>query len=201
MEDNHKMAKLQKDPREVAIILLRATAQPDKQIYTDMSEPKYTTVDYYRMACHLLFHCQQCGTCCTTGDPIRLRQEDMATLAKHLKIPLNKALKKYTIPDPDKPGVLDFKHIKPCKFFDPSSKCCKIYGARPRSCRIFPFLGIYGSEDKVKVNESCPGSVETMKVLTMSLEEVRRDYGTTSLVDFDEVKRAKEMLRDALQLI
>ena len=201
MEDNPKMAKLQKDPREVAIILLRATAQPDKQIYTDMSEPKYTTVDYYRMACHLLFHCQQCGTCCTTGDPIRLRQEDMAMLAKHLKIPLNKALKKYTIPDPEKPGVLDFKHIKPCKFFDPSSKGCKIYGARPRSCRIFPFLGIYGSEDKVKVNESCPGSVETMKVLTLSLEEVRRDYGTTSIVDFDEVKRAKEMLRDALKLI
>jgi Fe-S-cluster containining protein len=201
MEDNPKMAKLQKDPREVAIILLRATAQPDKQIYTDMSEPKYTTVDYYRMACHLLFHCQQCGTCCTTGDPIRLRQEDMAMLAKHLKIPLNKALKKYTIPDPDKPGVLDFKHIKPCKFFDPSSKGCKIYRARPRSCRIFPFLGIYGSEDKVKVNESCPGSVETMKVLTLSLEEVRRDYRTTSIVDFDEVKRAKEMLRDALKLI
>ena len=53
----------------------------------------------------------------------------------------------------------------------------------------------------MKVNESCPGSVETMKVLTLSLEEVRRDYGTTSIVDFDEVKRAKEMLRNVLQLI
>ena len=57
-----------------------------------------------------------------------------------------------------KPGVLNFKHIKPCKFFDPSSKGCKIYAARPWSCRIFPFLGIYDSEDKVKMNESCPGS-------------------------------------------
>ena len=78
MEDNHKMAKTQKDPRDVAIILLKATAQPDKQIYTDLAEPKYTTVDYYRMACHLLFRCQQCGICCTTGDPIRLRPDDMA---------------------------------------------------------------------------------------------------------------------------
>ena len=47
MEDNHKMAKTQKDPRDVAIILLKATAQPDKRIYTDLAEPKYTTVDYY----------------------------------------------------------------------------------------------------------------------------------------------------------
>ena len=200
MEDNHKMAKTQKDPKDVAIILLKATAQPDKQIYTDLAEPKYTTVDYYRMACHLLFRCQQCGICCTTGDPIRLRPDDMAILAKHLKIPLNKALKKYTIPDPDKPGVLDFKHIKPCKFFDPSSKGCKIYAARPWSCRIFPFLGIYGSEDKVKVNESCPGSLETMKVLTLALEDARRDCGISSIIDSDEVRRAKEMLREVLQL-
>jgi uncharacterized protein len=195
------MATLQKEPREIAVILLRATAQPDKQIYTDLAMPKYTTVDYYRMACHHLFHCRQCGTCCTTGDPIRLRTEDMTLLAKHLKIPLNKALKKYATSDPDKPGVLNFKHIKPCKFFDPSSKGCKIYGARPWSCRIFPFLGIYGSEDKVKVNESCPGSLETMKVLTSALEEVRRDCGISFAVDFDEVRRAKEMLREALQLI
>ena len=76
------------------------------------------------------------------------RQEDAARLAKHLKIPLNKAIKKYTLPDPDKPGALDFKHILPCKFYDASIRGCKIYSARPWSCRIFPFLGVYGSEDQ-----------------------------------------------------
>ena len=125
----------------------------------------------------------------------------MALLAKHLKIPLNKALKKYTIPDPDKPGVLNFKHIKPCKFFDPFAKSCKIYVARPWSCRIFPFLGIYGSEERVLVNESCPASVQTMSILTAALEEVRRDSQLLSIVDSDEVRQAKEMLKDALKLI
>jgi len=194
------MIKPGNDPKEIAVTLLKATALPDEQVFTELAEPKYTAVDYYRMACHLLFECQRCGTCCTTGDPIRLRREDAARLAKHLKIPLNKAVKKYTLPDPDKPGVLDFKHIRPCKFYDSEAKGCKIYAVRPWSCRIFPFLGIYGSEDRVKVNESCPGSVQTMKALTAALEEIRADPAFSSLSP-EKVKLNKELLRNVLETI
>jgi len=189
------------DPKEIALLLLKATMLPDEQIFKEFDAPKYTSVDYVRMACHILFKCQRCGTCCTTGDPIRLRPEDATLLAKHLKIPLNKLLKKYTIPDPDKPGVLDFKHILPCKFYDPATSGCKIYAARPWSCRIFPFLGIYGSLNQVKVNESCPGSVETMKILTEAMEEARKGQSDSAPVNPDEVRSAKEMLRNALGLI
>jgi Fe-S-cluster containining protein len=188
-------------PKEIAIALLKATALPDEQVFPEIAAPKYTTIDYYRMACHLLFECQRCGNCCTTGDPIRLRPEDAALLAKHLKIPLSKAIKKYTIPDPDKPGSLDFKHIRPCKFYDPEAKGCKIYAARPWSCRIFPFLGIYGSEDSVKVNESCPGSVQTMMVLTAALEEVHLDPIYSYALDTQEIKRAKQLFRAALESV
>ncbi len=192
------------DAKEVAVMLLKAIALPDSVIFTDISIPRYTTVDYYRMACHLLFQCHRCGTCCTTGDPIRLRTEDAVILAKHLKVPLNKVLKKYTLADPDKPATLKFKHILPCKFYDSSARGCKIYSARPWSCRIFPFLGIYGTETRVKVNESCPGSVETMKVLTAAIEEVRSDPAFASILTADidplEVKQAKEWLKMALKL-
>jgi len=126
--------------------------------------------------------------------------EDAALLAKHLKIPLDKALKKYTIPDPDRPGVLDFKHILPCKFYDKGAKGCKIYAIRPWSCRIFPFLGIYGSENQVKVNESCPGSVETMKILTEAVEEARAEQ-TSSAPSHEEVKQSKERLKKILKEI
>jgi Fe-S-cluster containining protein len=194
-------AELKRDPREVARKLLCATALPDGQVFTKLDAPRYTTVDYYRMACQLLFSCHRCGNCCTTGDPIRLRPEDARAIARHLKIPLNKVIKKYIIPDPDKPGVLDFKHILPCKFYDTNQNGCKIYNARPWSCRIFPFLGIYGSEDKVKVNESCPGSVETMKILTEALEEARSDQKNKGAADPAEVRRAKEFLRLALNSI
>jgi uncharacterized protein len=186
------------DAKEVAVILQRAITLPDRDVFIDISIPRYTTIDYYRMACHLLFECRRCATCCITGDPIRLRQEDAARLAKHLKIPLNKAIKKYTIPDPDRPDVLDFKHVCPCKFFDPTTKGCKVYSIRPWSCRIFPFLGVYGSEDSVLVHESCPGSVETMKILTAALEEVRL-YPALSVPSIDEVRQAKEWLKRALR--
>ncbi len=190
-----------KDLKEIAAALLMATALPDEQVFAEMTAPKYTTIDYYRMACHLLFECRRCGTCCTTGDPIRLRQEDAALLAKHLKIPFNKAVKKYTIPDADKTGALDFKHVRPCRFYDFAAKGCKIYAARPWSCRIFPFLGIYGSEDKVKVNESCPGSVQTMKALTAALEEVRQDPTYSRGQDIKEIKRSKQLFRAVLEKV
>ncbi|MCK9441343.1 MAG: YkgJ family cysteine cluster protein [Methanothrix sp.] len=196
-----KMIELDRDPKNVALQLLSAISLSDWEVFRDLNAPRYTTVDYYRMACHVIFECHRCGHCCTTGDPIRLKLEDLAAIAKSLKIPLNKALKKYTIQDPEKAGVLDFKHILPCKFYDSSAKGCKIYDARPWSCRIFPFLGIYGSEDKVLVNELCPGSVETMNVLKEAIEVVRADQKMPHAADPAEVRSAKEFLREALNSI
>jgi uncharacterized protein len=195
------MIELNIDPKNVALQLLIATSLPDGQVFRELDATRYTIVDYYRMACNMIFECQRCGNCCTTGDPIRLRPEDVSQLAKGLKIPLNKALKKYTIKDPQKAGVLNFKHILPCKFYDPSAKGCKIYDVRPWSCRIFPFLGIYGSEDRVVVNESCPGSVQTMKILKEAIESVRPDAEMSNAADPAEVRSAKLFLRDALKLI
>lgn len=192
------MPETLKDPRTIAIMLLKATALPDEQVFKELAAPKYTTVDYYRMACHMLFECQRCGKCCTTGDPIRLRPKDVAALAKHLKIPLNRAIKKYTIPDPDKPGALDFKHTKPCKFYDDIG--CKIYAARPWSCRIFPFLGIYGSEEQVIVNKSCPGSLKTMEILTTALQEVQAKMAFAA-PELEEVRRNKKLLRAVLECV
>ncbi len=186
------------DAKEVAVMLQKAVSLPDGEVFPDISIPRYTTVDYYRMACHLLFKCQRCATCCKTGDPIRLSWEDAARLARHKKIPLSKAVKKYTVPDPDKPGVLDFKNVRPCRFYDPAVSGCKIYAARPWSCRIFPFLGVYGSDDQVKVHESCPGSVEAVKALTEAVEKARSDPAPLA-PSIEEVRQAKEWLKRALR--
>lgn len=195
------MIDLNKDPKNVALQLLLATSMPDGQVFRELDATRYTTVDYYRMACHIIFECQRCGNCCTTGDPIRLRLEDVALLARGLKIPLNKALKKYTIKDPQKEGVLNFKHILPCKFYDPLAKGCKLYDVRPWSCRIFPFLGIYGSEDRVVVNELCPASVQTMKILKEAIEAVRADGKISDADSLEKVSDAKVFLREALNRV
>jgi len=185
---------------KIAEILLAATAIPDAQ-FPELGLPRYTTVDYYRMASHMLFRCKRCGNCCTTGDPIRLRPDDATAIARHLKIPLNKVLKKYTAADPDRPEALKFKHILPCKFYDASAHGCKIYEARPWSCRIFPFLGIYGNENQVVVNQSCPGSMETMKTLRDALDSLAEGRAKAPERDPAGVKRAKRFLREALNLI
>jgi Fe-S-cluster containining protein len=183
-------------PREIALQLLQATALPDQEVFA--RGPWYTVIDYYRMACQLLFKCKRCGTCCTTADPIRLRNEDVALLARHFKLPVNKAIKKYLIIDPDEPGIFKFKKISPCRFYDPALHGCKIYTARPWSCRIFPFLGIYGCEDRVLVHESCPGSVEAVRELTAALEAVRSDPVLSASSDQERARGAKELLRQVL---
>lgn len=186
------------DSMSVASMLLKATSLPDGQVFAELGAAKYTTVDYYRMACHIVFQCKRCGKCCTTGDPIRLRMEDARDISRHLKIPLNKFIKKYANPDPDRPEVLNFKHILPCKFYDAKKSECKIYSVRPWSCRIFPFLGVYGCEEQVVIKESCPGSVETMKLLTDSLEAERLELKASGPFSLDEVRAAKIFLRQAL---
>jgi Fe-S-cluster containining protein len=188
-------------PGDVALMLLQATSQPDESVFLDRTVPVNTVIDYYRIACHSLFICEECGTCCTTGDPIRLRQDDIARIARHLKIPLGKAVKKYTVPDPDRSGVLKFKKILPCKFYDPIVRGCKIYSARPWSCRIFPFIGIYGLEEHVKVHESCPGSVRAVKMLTNALEKFHSDPAFSLPSDEETVKRAKQWFKDVLETV
>jgi Fe-S-cluster containining protein len=181
------------DAKQVATALLVALARPEE---ARLGRPAYTDVDYYRMACHLLFRCQRCGTCCRTGNPIRLRQQDIAAIARHLKIPLSRAAKKYVQPDPERPEGLRFRYVKPCKFYDERAKICKIYPARPWSCRIFPFLGIYGSEDRVLIHSSCPGSLQAMLDLEKALEEARGVAPPAP--SLQEARMAREMLEKAL---
>jgi Fe-S-cluster containining protein len=190
-----------KVPRDIAMLLITATALSDREIFTGLDPVRYTTVDYYRMACHLIFRCARCGNCCRTGDPIRLRASDATAIARHLKIPMTRFMKKYAVSDPEKPKVLNFKHILPCKFYDKTAAGCKIYSVRPWSCRIFPFLGIYGSEDRVVVNESCPGSVEAMRALTEELEKLQQEKPGTEAFQPEEIKKAKMFLRHALDLV
>lgn len=187
--------------REAAIKLLQATSLSDESVFLNQTIPMNTLVDYYRIACHILFVCERCGTCCIIGNPIRLSREDISRIGKYLKIPLNKAIKKLTIPDPARPGVQNFKKVNPCKFYDPVQKGCKIYDARPWSCRIFPFVGIYGSDDQIKVHESCPGSVKAVKMLTEAVEELRSDPGFPRSFDIDIVKEAKQYFKDVLSTI
>jgi len=127
-----------------------------------------------------------------------LNYKDIVRIAKYQKIPANKAIKKYAIPDPEKTGIWKFKHVMPCKFYDAKLKSCRIYLERPWSCRIFPFLGIYDTEDAIKINKSCPGSLETASILTEALKKVSSEPLSCSCSK-EEAKKAKEWFRASLK--
>jgi hypothetical protein len=188
------------DPIAISVKLLQATSISDNSVFFDLAKPKYKSIDYYRIACHILFICKRCGNCCTTSYPIRLNHEDIVRIAKCQKIPANKVIKKFVIRDTEKSGIWEFKHVRPCKFYDAKMKLCRIYSERPWSCRIFPFLGIYGTEDEIKVNESCPGSMETIRIFTEALQKVSSEIIGCSC-NKEEAQKAKEWFRASLKEI
>jgi len=183
-ENENEKEKEMERVREIARLLLQATALPGTL--------GYTAVDYYRIASQAVFRCHRCGTCCTTADPIKLRGKDVAKIARHLKMSLQRAKRKLVVRLGDDYA---FKRARPCRFYDARSGC-KIYAVRPWSCRIFPLLGIYGSPERVVVHPTCPGSVEAARKLHSALEELKGGMGA---IDPAAVRRARNELEEMLK--
>jgi len=87
----------------------------------------------------LRFTCTGCGDCCT-GAPgaVWVNGSEIATLAEHLAISVEEFEKTYvrTLGR----GRSLFEHFNgDCVFFDPDSRGCRVYQARPVQCRTWPF--------------------------------------------------------------
>jgi len=107
----------------------------------------------------------QCGTCCKICDPISIDDEDIQALAKHFKIPYQKAVRKYTRPYPGVTFMKALKHTNPCKFYDQIAHTCKVYDARPKMCRVYPFLSPHQQElPAIGIYDDCPGMLLTLQV-------------------------------------
>lgn len=63
-----------------------------------------------------------------------------------------------------------------CTFFDPQTRQCKVYSARPRQCRSWPFWNsiLESAETWTDVQTSCPGAG---KGAFVSLEEIEAQAG------------------------
>ena len=111
----------------------------------------------------LQFNCTQCGNCCT-GAPgyVWVNKDEIVELAKEVgetdiaeferkyvrQVGIRKSLREDAQSDWD------------CVFFDPERRKCKVYGARPRQCRSWPFWdsNVKTEEDWARTCETCPGS-------------------------------------------
>tara|TARA_B100000029_G_scaffold507963_1_gene593771 strand:+ start:997 stop:1416 length:420 start_codon:yes stop_codon:yes gene_type:complete len=109
----------------------------------------------------LRFECSQCGDCCT-GAPgfVWVNKEEIAELARQTgeenisvfeekyvrQVGIRKSLKEFSNGD--------------CVFFDGEERTCKVYGARPRQCRTWPFWdsNLKSPADWERTCQICPGS-------------------------------------------
>ena len=125
----------------------------------------------------LQFQCTECGDCCT-GAPgyVWVNKQEIAAIAELIgehdiegferksvrKIGIRKSL--VELPNGD------------CVFFDNESRKCKVYQARPRQCRTWPFWdsNVRTPEAWQQTCEFCPGSGSGKLYQLEAIEEQRK---------------------------
>lgn len=138
------------------------------------------------------FECRGCGGCCTNTTPF-VTPLDAWNLSRRLGVETGRLLQDYliiredritptsgTVPllclDQPGPGLM-------CRFLDPVSRRCRVYEARPLSCRMFP-VGVRHERDSL-------GRWQDRLVVVTPLPECR-GYGRS-------MNTIGEYLRDAVR--
>ncbi len=123
----------------------------------------------------LRFSCSQCGDCCT-GAPgfVWVNKKEIGELAATLEIDVEQFEKSYVRMVGIRKSLVEFPNGD-CVFFDSDARSCKVYLARPRQCRTWPF---WDSNLKTEAAwqetcEVCPGSGQGKLYSIGKIEEQR----------------------------
>ena len=124
----------------------------------------------------LCFECTQCGNCCT-GDAgyVWVTNEEIKAIAAAVgesdlerfeqtnvrKVGVRKSLKEFDNGD--------------CVFFDGDARTCRVYAARPRQCRTWPFWGsnLRTPATWKQTCAVCPGSGKGQLHVLKEIEQLR----------------------------
>jgi len=107
----------------------------------------------------LRFECQRSGNCCSGGPGVvRVTDEDIAALARYIRLAECEFRKIYTRLVGDQDVSLRDKSNHDCIFYD-RSEGCTVYDHRPRQCRTWPFWRHVVSSPERWADEAtkCPG--------------------------------------------
>lgn len=88
------------------------------------------------------YDCLNCPGYCCSYPVIALKKKDVARLADHFDLSMERAEKKFTRNDHGHKRIMKRKkdeHFgRICQFFDTEARRCTVYEARPEICRVFP---------------------------------------------------------------
>ncbi|MCC7474987.1 MAG: YkgJ family cysteine cluster protein [Pirellulales bacterium] len=123
----------------------------------------------------LRFQCTGCGNCCT-GAPgfVWVNKEEIATLAAEVGLNVEEFETRYISKVGARKSLKEMKNYD-CVFFDSAARRCKVYHARPRQCRTWPFWdsNLRTPESWAATCEACPGS-GTGKLYPLETIEAQR---------------------------
>ncbi len=120
----------------------------------------------------LRFECTGCGNCCT-GAPgyVWLNKTEIEAIAALFQMDVDAFEKQYVRKVGIRKSLVEFPNGD-CVFFDNEGRRCRIYTARPRQCRTWPFWdsNLRTAETWAEMSKSCPGANRGPLV---ALEEIR----------------------------
>jgi Fe-S-cluster containining protein len=129
----------------------------------------------------LAFHCTACGDCCT-GEPgaVWVNDDDIARLAAHFGVSSQQFETEHVRTVGARRSLYE-RFNGDCEFFDPATRGCGVYTARPTQCRTFPWWPhlIESREAWEGVCRSCEGARVTEPIVP--IEEIRARVAETRL--------------------
>ena len=126
----------------------------------------------------LRFKCTQCGNCCT-GAPgyVWVNKEEIVALAAEIgEEDIDRFERKYVRQVGIRKSLKEDSRANwDCVFFDSDTRKCKVYNARPRQCRTWPFWdsNVRTEKDWERTCQICPGSGQGPLYSLDTIEENR----------------------------
>ncbi|UCG85906.1 MAG: YkgJ family cysteine cluster protein [Gemmatimonadota bacterium] len=128
----------------------------------------------------LRFECTRSGNCCG-GAPgvVRVTDEDVAKLARHLNLSDAEFREIYTREVGENELSLKEKSNHDCVFFERENGC-SVYKLRPRQCRTWPFWHhvVESPERWSEEAQHCPGMNRGPLHSAEEIDQISRDDGT-----------------------
>ena len=108
----------------------------------------------------LRFQCTGCGDCCTgAAGYVWVNKKDIAALAAQVGIEVAEFEARYVRQIGVRKSLIEYANGD-CVFFDGQTRECRVYAARPRQCRTWPFWdsNVRTPEAWAETCQVCPGS-------------------------------------------